>query len=408
MAPKLPISVSTPGVNVPRANFLMEETARSASSILTPASRYRTGACLGKFQYTESASARLSCVYAAGLHYHGNHRGASYAFSTTVIMKPVTVLLLCVASALAQEPSAVAIRNAKIVTVSGPVIAKGTVVVRKGLIEAVGENVAVPADAMVVEGEGLTVYPGLIDSLSTVGQPGAAAAPAPTTVDAAADAARPPRPQPDDSGQSAGGFRGSVGVGARQGAARSGRPAANHQLGQDRRRGERHRPAHRNRAQRGLHHRGHLSDARHLRRAGRRDRSAQRRKTGRDGGGVADRAVHFGDALGRLRRRIPQFADGLHRLRAPALYRHGALQDGEGRLREESARHAASGVRPGARRADGFAAHSAAGRTAQWRSIACCGWLAGTEAADRDLRRARGLPSGRGGDAEEVSTCRCC
>ena len=95
-------------------------------------------------------------------------------------MKPVTALLLCVACALAQEPSAVAIRNARIVTVSGPVIAKGTVVVRKGLIEAVGENVAVPADAMIVEGEGLTVYPGLIDSLSTVGEPGAAAAPAAT------------------------------------------------------------------------------------------------------------------------------------------------------------------------------------------------------------------------------------
>lgn len=67
-----------------------------------------------------------------------------------------------------------AIRNAKIVTVSGPVIAKGTVVVRNGLIEAAGENVAVPADAWVVDGEGLTVYPGLIDALSTVGMPGAA------------------------------------------------------------------------------------------------------------------------------------------------------------------------------------------------------------------------------------------
>jgi len=94
--------------------------------------------------------------------------------------KTVTALLLCVAAGLAQNPSAVAIRNAKIVTVSGPVIAKGTVVVRKGLIEAVGENVPVPSDAIVVEGEGLTVYPGLIDSLSTVGQPGAAAAPAAT------------------------------------------------------------------------------------------------------------------------------------------------------------------------------------------------------------------------------------
>ena len=94
--------------------------------------------------------------------------------------KTVTALLFC-ACALAQNPSAVAIRNAKIVTVSGPVIAKGTVVVRNGLIEAVGENVAVPADALVVEGEGLTVYPGLIDSLSTVGQPGAAAAAPPAT-----------------------------------------------------------------------------------------------------------------------------------------------------------------------------------------------------------------------------------
>ena len=56
----------------------------------------------------------------------------------------VTALLLCCALALAQSHPAVAIRNAKIVTVSGPVIAKGTVVVRNGLIEAVGENVAVP------------------------------------------------------------------------------------------------------------------------------------------------------------------------------------------------------------------------------------------------------------------------
>jgi len=75
----------------------------------------------------------------------------------------------------------VAVRNARIVTVSGPVIDKGTVVLRHGLIEAVGENVAVPPDAMVVEGEGLTVYPGLVDGLSTWGMPGAAPATAPTT-----------------------------------------------------------------------------------------------------------------------------------------------------------------------------------------------------------------------------------
>jgi imidazolonepropionase-like amidohydrolase len=97
------------------------------------------------------------------------------------IAKLLTALLLCCAMALAESHPAVAISNAKIVTVSGPVIAKGTVVVRNGLIEAVGENVQVPADAMLVEGEGLTVYPGLIDALSTWGQPYAGPA-ASTTV----------------------------------------------------------------------------------------------------------------------------------------------------------------------------------------------------------------------------------
>src|SRR5204863_9074779 len=99
-------------------------------------------------------------------------------------MKSVSIpALLCLFAAglCAEAPSALAIRNARVVTVSGPVLAKGTVVVRNGLIEAVGENVAVPADAWVVEGEGLTVYPGLIDSLSSVGMPSGGAATAATT-----------------------------------------------------------------------------------------------------------------------------------------------------------------------------------------------------------------------------------
>ncbi len=90
--------------------------------------------------------------------------------------KLAAALLLLAAFAWAEAPAVIAIRNAKIVPVAGPVIAKGTVVVRNGLIEAVGDNVAVPPEAVVVEGEGLTVYPGLIDALSTVGMPGAAPA----------------------------------------------------------------------------------------------------------------------------------------------------------------------------------------------------------------------------------------
>ena len=66
--------------------------------------------------------------------------------------------------------SAIAIRNARIVTVSRPRIPRGTVVLRNGLIEAVGcRNVHIPADAWVIEGDGLTVYPGLIDASQHAG-----------------------------------------------------------------------------------------------------------------------------------------------------------------------------------------------------------------------------------------------
>ena len=54
-----------------------------------------------------------------------------------------------------------AITNARIVTVSGPAIDRGTIVIRDGLIAAVGANVAAPPDARPIDGTGLTVYPGI-------------------------------------------------------------------------------------------------------------------------------------------------------------------------------------------------------------------------------------------------------
>ena len=65
----------------------------------------------------------------------------------------------------AQAPAQVtyAIRGAKIVPVSGAVIDNGNIVMRNGLIEAVGAGAAIPADAIEIDGKGLTVYPGLID-----------------------------------------------------------------------------------------------------------------------------------------------------------------------------------------------------------------------------------------------------
>ncbi len=52
-----------------------------------------------------------------------------------------------------------------------------TIVVARGVILAVGgKDVAIPADAWVIEGKGLTVYPGLFDALTDVGIPSAAPA----------------------------------------------------------------------------------------------------------------------------------------------------------------------------------------------------------------------------------------
>src|SRR5882757_8313046 len=63
----------------------------------------------------------------------------------------------------------VAIKNATIVPVTSATIPNGTIVFSNGVITAVGANVAVPANATVIDGTGLFVYPGLIDSGSHVG-----------------------------------------------------------------------------------------------------------------------------------------------------------------------------------------------------------------------------------------------
>jgi imidazolonepropionase-like amidohydrolase len=92
-----------------------------------------------------------------------------------------TLLFLCAGAGNAQRNAidTYAITNARIVTVSGPVIDRGTVVVRNGLIAAAGANVTAPSDARVIDGTGLTVYPGLIDSYTNLALPEAAPSPSP-------------------------------------------------------------------------------------------------------------------------------------------------------------------------------------------------------------------------------------
>jgi len=69
------------------------------------------------------------------------------------------ICLFCGAEAQAQS---YAITNAKIVTVSGVTIDKGTIVIRNGLIDAVGANVTPPADARIFAATGFTVYSSII------------------------------------------------------------------------------------------------------------------------------------------------------------------------------------------------------------------------------------------------------
>jgi len=72
------------------------------------------------------------------------------------------------------EPQYFAIRGAKVVPVSGPPLESATIVISRGLITAIGKDVAIPAEAWVIEGKGLMVYPGLVDAFTDVGIPAAA------------------------------------------------------------------------------------------------------------------------------------------------------------------------------------------------------------------------------------------
>src|SRR6266404_5607781 len=84
------------------------------------------------------------------------------------------------AAAQGGEPQYFAIRGVTVVPVSGPRLENVTVVISRGVIKAVSKDAAIPDEAWVIEGKGLIVYPGFIDSFTDVGIP---PAPAPTLGD---------------------------------------------------------------------------------------------------------------------------------------------------------------------------------------------------------------------------------
>ena len=74
--------------------------------------------------------------------------------------------LLAGSSAFAQT---IAITNARVHTIAGPVIERGTVIIANGKIAAVGAGVAVPAGARVIDAAGRIVTPGFLDSSTGLG-----------------------------------------------------------------------------------------------------------------------------------------------------------------------------------------------------------------------------------------------
>src|SRR6185295_10236608 len=98
------------------------------------------------------------------------------------LMLVLSVLLLSISPAIAQQignpttqqgvnyPRGVyVIRNARIVTLAGPDIENGTVVIRDGKIDAVGATVTVPPGAQNIDAHGLIVYPGMMDAGTSMG-----------------------------------------------------------------------------------------------------------------------------------------------------------------------------------------------------------------------------------------------
>jgi imidazolonepropionase-like amidohydrolase len=63
------------------------------------------------------------------------------------------------------KPSLV-LANARIHTVSGPVIDGGSILIENGRIKAVGKSISIPSDAKILDLTGRTVIPGLVDAAS--------------------------------------------------------------------------------------------------------------------------------------------------------------------------------------------------------------------------------------------------
>src|SRR5713101_4455764 len=79
------------------------------------------------------------------------------------------LILLLIAAAPIGAQDRVAIKGGRVLPVAGPPIEGGVILISKGKIEAVGKDVAIPADAKVIDAAGRVVVPGFIEAHSMRG-----------------------------------------------------------------------------------------------------------------------------------------------------------------------------------------------------------------------------------------------
>src|SRR5262249_27482114 len=127
-------------------------------------------------------------------------RRLSAVFAALVLL--ALAMLVIPARVSSDAPRVYAIRDTQIVTGTGKTIQKGTIVFRDGLIVDVSESARIPPDARVIDGSGLTVYPGLIDGYTSLGMAPPPAAPTPAATGQGRQGARPalaaPAPQQEE------------------------------------------------------------------------------------------------------------------------------------------------------------------------------------------------------------------
>ncbi len=87
-------------------------------------------------------------------------------FGGIVLLLTIMLPVLNIAAQVHDEVTV--IKAGRIVTVTNGVLENGAIVIRGGLIEAVGTNLAVPPGADVIKADSLWVYPGLFDAFSSV------------------------------------------------------------------------------------------------------------------------------------------------------------------------------------------------------------------------------------------------